>query len=102
MNLKTWSKQHTIGLIIGVLTTLVAIPVVMMILSATNNQLFSSMWFRFKIIHDETSRIISLASIANLIWFHTYLRKEKYPFAMGVIIATVINLFVILYFKFFA
>lgn len=100
MNFKSWSKQHTYGLLIGILTTLVAIPVVMMILSAVDNHLFSSLWFRFKMMPGEKARIISLASIANLAWFHTYLNKERYPFAMGVIMATVLNLLVIVYFKY--
>lgn len=100
MNLKTWSKQHTYGLIIGILTTAAAIPLILLILSVWDNQSFSRMWFRFTLISNEKARIISLASIANLIWFHTYLNKEKYPFAMGVIMATVINLIVIVYYKF--
>lgn len=100
MNLRTWSKQHTYGLLLGILTTLVAIPLVMFILSLVDHQQMQALWFRFRIAASEKSRIISLASIANLIWFHTFLRKEKYPLAMGVIIATVINLLLILYFKF--
>ena len=100
MNLRSWSKQHTWGLLLGILTTLVAIPLVMLILTQLDNQEFASIWYRFKILSSEKSRIISLASIANLIWFHFFLRSEKYPVAMGVILATVLNLLLILYFKF--
>lgn len=102
MNLKSWSKHHTYGLLIGIATTIVAIPIVMMILGAMDNQLFSTMWHKFKLSHAETSRIISLASIANLIWFHTFLRKGNYPIGMGIIAATAVNLLIILYFKFLA
>jgi hypothetical protein len=59
-------------------------------------------FYRFSVNRIEKSKIISLASIANLIWFHTFLRQEKWPLAMGIILSTVLNLFAILYFKFLA
>lgn len=102
MNIRNWTKQHTIGFLIGLATTLVAIPLTIMISSAINDYTFSFSWDKFTVMRAEKSRIISLASIANLIWFHIFLRKENWPVAMGVIMATVINLIVILYFKFLA
>lgn len=102
MNLRNWSKGHTYGLIIGIATTIICIPLVILILSKVDNQEFSSMWLKFKILNDEKSRIISLASIANLIWFHTFYRKHKDAFSMGIIMSTVVSLLVILYFKFLA
>jgi len=102
MNLRPWTKQHTIGFLIGLGTTMLAIPLTIMISSAINDYPFSISWDKFLVNRAEKSRIISLASIANLVWFHVYLRKENWPTAMGVIMATVINLVVILYFKFLA
>lgn len=102
MNLRNWSKQHTLGLLLGIATTIICVPLVMYILSKIDNQQFSAMWTKFTILNDEKSRIISLASIANLIWFHTFYRKRKDALSMGIIMATVVNLLVILYFKFLA
>ncbi|TNE55711.1 MAG: hypothetical protein EP338_02760 [Bacteroidetes bacterium] len=102
MNLRSWNKHHTIGLLIGILTILAAIPLVMYILSLTDNREFSTVWTRFNILNSEKSRIISLASIANLIWFHTFMRKEKYAMGMGIIVATILSLLVMVYFKFIA
>ena len=102
MNLKNWTRQHTIGFLIGLATTIAAIPLVMWIYSMVYNYSFSHLWFRFGLLNEEKSKMISLASIANLLWFHTFLRKENWPRAMGVILATVLNLFAILYFKFIA
>lgn len=102
MNLRNWSKGHTLGLLLGIATTIVCIPLVMFILSMVNNEAFSRLWFKFHVLHDWTSKIISLASIGGLIWFHFFLKREKWPYAMGIILATVINLFIILYFKFLA
>jgi len=102
MNLRNWTKQHTIGFLIGLGTTLLAIPLTILISSAINDHSFSHSWNRFSLNRVEKSRIISLASIANLVWFHFYLKRENWPTAMGVIMATVINMLVIVYFKFLA
>lgn len=102
MNLRNWTRQHTIGFLIGLGTTIVAIPIVLLIYSAVYDFTFAHLWFKFGLLNEEKSKMISFASIANLIWFHTFLRKENYPVAMGVIMATVLNLLVILYFKFLA
>ncbi len=99
MNLRNWSKQHTWGLLLGVITTLISIPIVLFIYSKIYND--ESIWFRFSINKVVQSKMFSLASITNLIWFHLSMRWEKYPLGMGVILATFINLLIILYLKFF-
>ena len=102
MNLRNWSKQHSIGLLIGILTTAVAIPLTIVIYALLNKYEIENYFYRFSLNRVEKSKIISLASIANLLWFHTFLRQEKWPLAMGIILSTVLNLFAILYFKFLA
>lgn len=100
MNLRNWSKGHTFGLLIGLATIIICIPLVIYILSQIDNQSFSERWVKFKVLSDEKSRIISLASIANLLWFHLFYRKQKDAFSMGIIMSTVVSLLVIIYFKF--
>jgi hypothetical protein len=102
MNLRNWTKQHSIGLLIGILTTAVAIPLTIVIYALLNKYEIENYFHRFSLNRIEKSKIISLASIANLLWFHTFLRQEKWPLAMGIILSTVLNLFAILYFKFLA
>lgn len=102
MNLRNWSKQHTFGLMLGILTTAIAIPLTIVIYALLNKYEINNYFYRFSVNKIETSKIISLASIANLIWFHTFLRQERWPMAMGIILSTVLNLFAILYFKFLA
>jgi hypothetical protein len=102
MNLRNWTKQHSIGLLIGILTTAVAIPLTIVIYALLNKYEIENYFYRFSLNRVEKSKIISLASIANLLWFHTFLRQEKWPLAMGIILSTVLNLFAILYFKFLA
>lgn len=102
MNLKNWNREHTIGLLLGILTTIVAIPLVIMILGAVDNIPFSRMWNNFVYFPNEKSRIISLASIANLGWFHYLMKKQNWNRGMGIILATVIGLLIMIYFKFLA
>lgn len=101
MNLRNWSKQHTLGLLLGILTTVIALPLVMFIYSKIYNDPY--VWYRFFEVKLKSfqSQMLSLASIPNLIWFHMAMRREKFPLGMGVILATFINLLVILFLKFF-
>ncbi len=102
MNFRNWTKQHTLGLLLGIATTIVFIPIIMFVLGSIDNISFSRMWFKFSLIHAEKTRIVSLASIANLIWFHSFLKKENFSYGQGVIFATILNLLFILYYKFIA
>ena len=47
------------------------------------------------------SKMLTLAVLANLGLFYIFLNKEKYQFAMGVILGTVCYLPLIVYFVFF-
>ena len=101
MNLRNWSKQHTLGLLLGILTTAISLPIVMFIYSKIYQD--EAIWAKVFDIKLKTmqSKMVSLASITNLVWFHLLMRREKYQLGMGIIMATVINLFIILYLKFF-
>ena len=100
MNLRNWSKGHTYGLLLGILTTIVCVFIVLGFFTWQDGVPFHIQFDRFTFLNVQTAKVISLASIGNLVWFHTFLKKEKWTLAMGVILATVINLIVILYFKF--
>lgn len=102
MNLRNWNKEHTIGLIIGVVTIVLAIPVVVFILSVLEERSFTYKWGNFKLSPTEKSRVISLAAIANLLWFHLSMKSKKWNRGMGVILATMLVLVVSLYLKFFS
>lgn len=92
MNLRNWSKEHTLGLLLGIVTTIVFIPILLLLFSAFDNR---QLWF----LNDTKAKIISLASIANLGWFHLFIKKQKYNYAMGLIIATIISFSIMLYYK---
>jgi len=100
MNLRNWGWAHTKGLIIGILSPLVFIPIVIFLLAWMQDFMFSQLWYKFG--HDEMvrSKVISIAIISNLIWFYLSINREKYSFGMGVIMATICYLPYILYVNF--
>ncbi len=93
MNLRNWSREHTFGLLLGILTTIVCVPIVLQIFEAIGDH---QLWF----LEDTKSRVISLASIGNLPAFHLLMRNKKYDYCMGLILATFLSLFVMFYYKF--
>jgi hypothetical protein len=102
MNLRNWSKAHTLGLIIGVLSPMLFIPIVILLLSWVENFMFEQLWFKFTSSSPVQAKIVSLAIISNLIWFYLSLNREKWGIAMGVIMGTILYLPYILYVNFFA
>jgi hypothetical protein len=54
MNFRNWGRKHTIGLVIGILSPLIFIPVVILMLSWFENYLFEQLWYKF--VNDSTVR----------------------------------------------
>ena len=100
MNLRNWSVSHTKGLIAGLLSPIVFIPIVVSLLSWMQNYQFQQLWYMF--MHDSVTRskFLSIAIISNLVWFYTFLNREKYGLAMGVIVGTMCFLPYIIYVNF--
>lgn len=102
MNLRNWNKEHTLGLLLGILGPIVAIPMVVGILSLAQSYGYSAMWDMFQGNRAVMSKVISLSIIVNLGLFYLFLNKEKYNYAMGIILGSFIYLPVILYLNFIA
>ncbi|HRO77107.1 MAG TPA: hypothetical protein PLP27_13275 [Crocinitomicaceae bacterium] len=93
-----WSRQHAIGFAIGILTILVAIPLVAFLLKEFTAN--TGVWRELKFMPKTQERVLSLAALANLVWFHIFLRKEQWRFGYGIIYATVLAFLIILALKF--
>ena len=96
-----WTKEHTKGLILGLVTPFLIVPLVLLILSVTQNYLFSQLWHKFNLNNPYQIKIITLSIIANLGWFYLFLNKNKYKIAKGVILGTMLYAPYIIYIKFF-
>ena len=97
----TWTKEHTKGLMLGLITPIVVVPLVLFIISVTQNYMYSQLWHKFNLNNPYQIKIITLSIIANLGWFYLFLNKDRFNFARGIIIATMLYAPYIIYIKFF-
>ncbi len=101
MKIRKWTRDHTKGLLIGIITPLVFIPVVIFVITWLQNYYFEQLWHKFTLNNQYHIKIITISIISNLIWFYFFLNKERFNIAMGVILATIAFAPYILYIKFF-
>ena len=102
MNLRNWSMDHTKGLILGLVSPLVFIPIVLLLLSWLQNFQFSQLLYKFEMVQTMRSKVISIAIISNLLWFYLSINREKFSLGMGVIVATFCYLPDVVYVNFFS
>lgn len=96
-----WTSEHTKGLLVGIATIIVGIFIVIGILAYTNGISYAESYHRFTFLHQYTAKVISLAAIGNLLWFHFLaLKNERWAFGQGIILATILDLIVMIVFKF--
>jgi hypothetical protein len=100
MKLKKWTKENTLGFLIGFGSPIVFIPIVIGLLAWAQNYPFTQLWGKFSAMDLVRSKIISLSIISNLIWFYLLLNRSKYEIARGVIIGSICFLPYILYLNF--
>jgi hypothetical protein len=101
MNLKNWKRDHTFGVLFGILTPLIILPVVIYLWAVWQDYTFGRMWHDFQVVIDTRVKLITLSIIANLFWFYRFLNKENWPRAMGVILGSIAYAPFIIYIKFF-
>lgn len=97
MNLRNWTLDHTKGLLIGVLSPLIFVPIVVFILAWSRNYPFEEIWNMFIVSRQTMSKVLSLAIISNLLWFYIFINRNNYGLAMGIILGTIAYLPFILY-----
>jgi len=79
------NKEFLVGLLIGLVTPMVFLPILLFLMSISNMNSFSYLWNQFLENDMNSSRYLSLALISNLIWFYYFLNREKYYQARGII-----------------
>jgi hypothetical protein len=93
----TWNSRVTVGMLIGLLSPIIIVPLTMGVIAWAQNFYFSSLWSKFFSDLTVMSKFISLSIIPNLIWFYIFLNKERYDLARGIIIGSALFLPFILY-----
>ena len=96
----SWNARTTVGLVIGFLTPMIAVPLVICLIAWAQDFYFAQLWHKFSVDKLVQSKFISLAIIPNLGWFYLFLNKERYDIARGIIIGSAIYLPYILYINF--
>lgn len=85
-----WNREKTFGLLIGVLWPMIFMPVVLLIISVSQNQSYKYIWEITFSSSEFTSRYLSLALISNLLWFYFFLNRQKYQLVYGIIIGMIV------------
>ncbi len=102
MNLRNWSIDHTKGLVLGLVSPILFIPIVLLLLSWLQNFQFSQLLYKFEMVQTMRSKVISIAIISNLLWFYLSINREKFGWGMGIIVATFCYLPYVIYVNFFS
>jgi hypothetical protein len=97
MNLRNWSKQHSLGVVIGLISPLIFLPLIFFVISQSQGVYMEALWFKFKVFSAVKAKMVSLAIIPNLAWFYLTLNKQKYNLAMGIILGSALYLPYIIY-----
>ncbi len=92
-----WNARTTAGMLIGILSPLICVPLTIWIISLTQHYPFSLFWDRFFVDLNVMSKFLSLSIIPNLIWFYVFLNKERYDLARGIIVGSALFLPFIIY-----
>lgn len=95
-----WNIRITAGLVIGVMTPLVFIPLVIWGIALLQHFHFVQLWHKFSVDTSVRSKFISLSCLPNLGWFYLFLNKERYDLARGVIFGCALFIPYIIYLVF--
>ncbi|HRP53239.1 MAG TPA: hypothetical protein PLI97_06985 [Fluviicola sp.] len=93
----SWNIRKTVGLLIGLLTPLLCVPITIGLLAWAQSFYFSVLWDKFLTDMVVTSKFLSLSIIPNLIWFYFFLNRERYDLARGIIVGSAFYLPYIFY-----
>jgi hypothetical protein len=92
-----WNARTTAGMLIGILSPFICVPLTILIISLTQHYPFSLFWDRFFVDLNVMSKFLSLSIIPNLVWFYVFLNKERYDLARGIIVGSALFLPFIIY-----
>ena len=83
------NKELLFGVIIGVISPILFLPLLIYIMSISDGYSFSVLWEQLLSNSMDSSKYISLALISNLLWFYFFLNREKYYHTRGIILGMI-------------
>ena len=83
------NKELLFGVIIGVISPLLFLPLLIYIMSISDGYSFSVLWDQLLSNSMDSSKYISLALVSNLLWFYFFLNREKYYQTRGIILGMI-------------
>lgn len=92
-----WNVRTTAGMLIGLFSPLLLVPLTTLIVSYFQHFTFGALWHRLFEDVNVQSKLISLSIIGNLAWFYFFLNRERWDLARGIIIGSAIYLPYIVY-----
>lgn len=101
MNLRNWTRDHTLGVVLGLVFPIIFVPLVVLVLSWIQNYDFTELWGRFLYFYQVRIQVLTISILANLGVFYFFLNKERYNLAMGIILGSILYAPYIIYIKFF-
>lgn len=96
----SWNTRTTVGVLIGLLTPAIAVPLIILLMAWSQDFYFIQLWHKFSVDKMVQSKFISLSIIPNLGWFYLFLNKERFDIARGIIIGSAAFIPYILYINF--
>ena len=96
-----FTKEHLLGMGLGIITPLIIIPLVLILLSWVQDYYFEVIWNKFVYNSQYRIRIITISTIINLIWFYYFLNRKHYKAGWGVILGSVAFAPYVIFIKFF-
>lgn len=101
MKLGKWTTDHTKGVLLGVITPIIVVPLVVLIMSWIQSYYFEQLWDKFVLNTPFRIKTMTISIISNLAWFYFFLNRERYNVARGIIIGSLLFAPYIIYVKFF-
>ena len=92
-----WNIRTTAGMLIGVVSPMLLVPLTILIVSFLQSYPYEELWDKF--VHDVITKrkFLSLSIIGNLGWFYFFLNRERWDLARGIIIGSALYLPYIIY-----
>ncbi len=101
MSLRNWSKGHTFGMLLGIITPILCVPILLLLLSWLQDYDFNYLCHKFTSNGPYRVKMLTLSIIVNLLWFYYFLNRSKWEYGMGVILGSIAFAPYVIYIKFF-